>query len=288
MIGVTCARGKTGRAILNWLESSGLEVRGIVKEPDLFSDEQSLGTAETAIANLSDQEGLTKAFEGLSQLYYIAPNMNVNERFYGHNVVNAAQRVGLKKIVFHSMLHTQIRALPHHWERHHVEAEIISSGLNFVILQCGSYMQNMLPSWPKMLETRVHSMPYGVDVPMSLVDLNDVCEVAEKILAASDLDNGIFEIAGPPISLREKAIILSQVLGVTIEAKKEDLANALGFAQSHGLDEYSLKTLSLMFPYYDEHGLVASPKVLEWLLGRPPTGFEEFVARVNEERSLHI
>jgi hypothetical protein len=35
-----------------------------------------------------------------------------------------------------------------------------------------------------------------------------------------------------------------------------------------------------MFPYYDEHGLVGSDKILGWILGRPPTDFETFARRV--------
>ena len=282
MIGVTCAGGKTGKAIISHLAGHGKKVRAIVRHPKSLENIRDFGAVELVACDLSDREGLDRAFHGLEQLYYIAPNMDPEEYSFGLNVLASCIEVGIKKIVFHSMLHTQIQALPHHFERSRVEEEIINSGLKFVILQCGSYMQNMLPSWSKMLETGIHSMPYDADTSMSLVDLKDVCEVAEETLHSNEYDFGMFEIAGTPITMIEKASILSEILGQEIKPKKTDLEEILAHARSMGFSEYALNSLKQMFPYYDRHGLIASSKSLENILGRKPTDFRTFVKNISD------
>ena len=39
-----------------------------------------------------------------------------------------------------------------------------------------------------------------------------------------------------------------------------------------------------MFRYYARHGFEGCPRVLGWLLGRPPTTLQEFIARTMQER----
>jgi uncharacterized protein YbjT (DUF2867 family) len=279
MILVTCAGGRTGKAIVAGLSAAGDLVRGMVKRPESAAALYDAGVTQIATGDLAIADDVARAIEGVDAVYYIAPNMTPDERAMGDNVVAAAKEAGIERLVFHSVLHTQIEALPHHWERHFVEQAIIDSGLPFVILQCGSYMQNMLPGWKRMMETGVHRMAYDVDAPMSLVDLADVAEIAVKVLTDSAYENGIYEIAGPAITLREKAEILSDVTGRPITAGKEPLEEFLAHGRALGFSDYTLATMAKMFPYYDAHGLVASPKVLEWLLGRPPTDFRAFVRR---------
>ena len=280
MIIVTCAGGKTGKAIVTHLVKTGRKVRALVGHQNSIEKIYDLGAAEVLCCDLNNANAVETAFIGAKQLYYIAPNMNPAERKFGKNVIAAAHVARLEKIVFHSMLHTQLEELPHHWERHFVEADLMESGLCYTILQCGSYMQNMLPTWKRMVETGIHSMPYATSCPMSLVDLNDICEVAEKVLSSINYNFGTYEICGDAITLSEKASILSNVLGKEIRAEKLSLEQALEHARRLNLSEYTLETMQKMFPYYDQHGLVGSPSVLEWMLGRSHTSFQVFAERV--------
>lgn len=284
MILVTCAAGKTGRAVVRRLLAEGCAVRAMVRRPESMAAlgrEYSGDSANVEIVcgDLADRDAVSRACDGVDSVYFIAPNMNPDERAIGDIMIAGAVAAGIGRFVFHSVLHTQIEELAHHWERHFVEQAIINSGLAFTILQCGSYMQNMLAGWNRMIETGVHRMAYEVDAPMSLVDLDDVAAVAVKTLTEPGFENAIFEIAGPAITLREKAVILSRALGREIVAEKEALGDFLDHGRSLGFSDYTLLTMEKMFPYYDRHGLVGNAKTLGWLLGRAPTGFEEFVRR---------
>ena len=279
MILVTCAAGKTGKAIVDALVKTGQDVRAMVRSDRSLESVRAAGVAEAITGDLALTEDVLRAADGVDAVYYIAPNMDPNERLNGDNIIAACQSANVTRLVFHSVLHTQIEALPHHWERHFVEQSILNSKLSFTILQVGSYMQNMLPAWEKMAETGVHRMAYDIDAPMSLVDLDDVSEAAVKILADDGFANGMLEIAGPAISLNQKAAILSSVLGKEIVAEKEALDAFLDHGRALGFSDFTLATMAKMFPYYDKHGLVGSNKALGWILGRAPTDFETFARR---------
>jgi NAD(P)H dehydrogenase (quinone) len=280
MILVTCAGGKTGRAIVPALSGASQDLRAMVGRAESEASISGLGAVEIVSGALTDADAVASALQGVDTVYYIAPNMTPDERLIGDIVIDEAKAAGVKQFIFHSTLHTQIEALPHHWARHFVEQALINSGLSYTILQCGSYMQNMLPGWLKMVESGVHSMAYDIDAPMSLVNLDDIAEVAVKVSTDPGYENAIFEICGPAITLRQKAEILSSVLGIPIQAEKEPLDAFLDHGRAAGFSEFTLATMAKMFPYYDSHGLVGNAKILGWILGRDPTDFESFVRRV--------
>ncbi len=280
MILVTCAGGKTGRAIVPALVKAGQNVRAMVGSAGSEASLAGLGAAEIVSGALTDPQAVAAAMRGIEAVYYIAPNMTPDERQIGNIVIGAAKSAGVERFVFHSTLHTRIEALPHHWSRHSVEQALIESGLAWTILQCGSYMQNMLPGWAKMVESGVHAMAYDIDAPMSLVDLDDIAEVAVRVCTEPGYEFGVFELCGPAITLRQKAEILSRVLGKTIRAEKAPLDAVLAHGRALGLSEFALGTMATMFPYYDAHGLVGNAKTLGWILGREPTVFEGFARRI--------
>jgi uncharacterized protein YbjT (DUF2867 family) len=276
MILVTSAGGKTGRAIIASFAAAGEPVRAFMRRDDADTELLALGAAEIVHGDLTDASDVSAAALGCRAIYYICPNMIENEKTIGDSVVAAAKSAKVDRLVFHSVLHTQVQALQHHWNRMFVEEAIVESGVPYSILQVGSYYQNMLPGWAKMKETGVHAMAYEVDARMSLVDLGDVAEAALKIVNDPGCANGIFEICGPVITLAEKAKILTEILGQPVEAKKLPAEEAVAHAAHMGVGAYGQDCMRKMFAHYDIHGLVGSARVLEWILGRPPTDFETF------------
>ena len=128
MILVTCADGKTGQAILSALKGAGNTVRAMVHHARSAEQIAAIGVAETIWGDVEDKNVVERACEGIEAIYYIAPNMTPAERSIGRNMIAGAKANSISRFVFHSVLHTQLEALPHHWERHFVEQDIINSG----------------------------------------------------------------------------------------------------------------------------------------------------------------
>ena len=70
-----------------------------------------------------------------------------DEVAYARAVMAAAQAQGVKRFVYHSVLHPQIEAMPHHWQKMRVEEMLFAAGFEPTILQPTAYMQNILGAW---------------------------------------------------------------------------------------------------------------------------------------------
>jgi len=191
----------------------------------------------------------------------------------------------VQRFVYHSVLHPQVEAMPHHWQKLRVEEQLFESGLAFTILQPAAYMQNVLAQWDSALDGGEYAVPYSIGTRLGMVDLEDVAEAAACVLTEAGHEGATYELAGPGLlSQNEVAAILGRHMGRPVRACAVSPSRWEASARAAGLGGYQVDTLVAMFAYYDRHGFWGCPQVLEWLLGRPPTAFDAFVQRTALER----
>jgi DNA mismatch repair protein MutL len=90
----------------------------------------------------------------------------------------------------------------------------------------------------------------------------------------------IYELAGgEQLSQTDVAEIISVETGRQVKAIKLDPKKWEEKSKQSGMNEYARDTLLRMFDYYDHYGLKGNPKILEMLLGWPPTKFSTFIRR---------
>ena len=168
--------------------------------------------------------------------------------------------------------------MPHHWQKMRAEEYLFSSGLAFTILQPTAYMQNLLSQWSNVLNEGVLRQPYAPETRVSLVDLQDVAQVAARTLLESGHEGAIYELVGTSaLTQHEVADAFSLVLARSVRAEK--LSRQQWLKRAAGLGEYARSTLLKMFEYYESYGLAGNSNVLHWLLGREPASLAAFIQR---------
>ncbi len=203
----------------------------------------------------------------------------------GKTVISAAQSADVEHFVFHSVLHPQIEAMPHHWQKLRVEELLLISDLSFTILQPTAYMQNVLAHWDQILEYGIYPMPYSPETRLSLIDLEDVAQAAAIVLTEPGHSGAILELVGTPaMSQIDIAEALSEHLGRPVAAEVVPLAAWEQRARASGLGDYQVLTLIKKFCYYERYGLIGNSNTLSYLLRRKPTSFADFVRRIASER----
>ncbi|NPV86242.1 MAG: NmrA family NAD(P)-binding protein [Anaerolineae bacterium] len=282
MILVTGASGKTGRAVISALTRRQASVRALVRRDDQVQGLRALGAAEVVVGDLRNAQVLSQAAKGVKAIYHICPNVSPFEVEIGSAVILAARQEHVSHFVFHSVLHPQIEEMPHHWLKMRVEERLFESGLPFTILQPAAYMQNILANRDAMHNEGIFAVPYAPETRLSMVDLEDVAEVAARVLLAPEEHlMATYELCGcQAVSQIEVAEIFGQAFGRQVTARaipREEWALRM---QELGMDAYALNTLLRMFVYYETYGFHGNPKVLSWLLQRAPTSLEDFAARV--------
>ena len=280
MILVTAAGGKTGKAVVAALAAKGSPVRALVRRDAQAAAALAQGAREVCVGSFDDAPALLRAVRGATAIYHICPNVSPNEVAYARAVVEAAAASGIHRLVYHSVLHPQIEAMPHHWDKMRAEEMLLGSGLDVTLLQPTAYMQNVLAGWRDIVEAGIYRIPYPIESRLSLVDLDDVAEAAALVLTRQGHGGASYELVGTaPLSQIEVARALSEALGKPVRAVGEPIEAWDSRAVAAGLGDHARDTLKKMFRYYAEHGLAGNPNVLGWLLGRPPATFAAFAKR---------
>lgn len=289
MILVTGAAGKTGRAVVRALGALGTSVRALVYRPTQVPVLMSLGVQDVVAGDMRTQAVLDRAVEGVQSVYHICPNMSPDEFALGQMITQAARTAGVTHFVYHSVLHPQTEAMPHHWQKLRVEEHIFETGLPYTILQPAAYMQNVLAGWGAIVEHGVYRVPYALDTRLGMVDLEDVAAVAATVLTESGHLGAVYELSGAEaLTQIEVAAELSRGLGRPVQAELISLDEWERGARAAGLGNYQVETLIKMFHYYEQYGLWGNPNALTWLLGRQPMTFSAFVERSAGNRSAVI
>lgn len=259
-VAVTGASGKTGRAVTDAVRARGAAVRPLVRPH----------------VDLDTGAGL-EAVAGCDAVYVIAPNVHPEEPAFVARVLEACQRTGVQRVVYHSVAQPYAPAMPHHVDKAVAEDLVRRSGLRWTVLQPCAYLQNLLPG----LRSRPPELvvPYSPDTAFAFVDLQDVAEAAAVVLTDDRHAGATYELGGPrAVSVREVARTAADVLGAEV-AVRRTTPRQWAAGPGASLPAGARARLAAMFRYYDAYGLLAGSLALEALLGRPPRGVREVLRR---------
>ncbi len=276
MILITGAAGKTGLAVIQSLLERGQSVRAFVRSAEQKQRAEAQGAAETVIGDLTQADDIQQAFEGIDQVLHICPNVRPDEIWIGAEMIKAAKAAEVEQFVFHSVMHPQVEAMPHHWNKMRVEEMLVQSRLPFTIVQPASYMQNL--PLESIRTEGVLRVPYDLQARHSMVDLADVAEVYARLLTESGHLYATYELAGPQaLDHLQIAALISQTLNRPVTPVQDKIDAWRLRAQQSEMSAYAVDTLTKMFEYYDRHGFVGNSTVLQYLLERPPTTLKSYL-----------
>jgi uncharacterized protein YbjT (DUF2867 family) len=280
LILVTAAHGNQGKLLIPRLLAAGQAVRACVRSDESARALRAAGVTDVVVGDMSRPDLLARAMDGVAKVYYVGPALHPHERDMGMAAVDAARAAGVRHFVFSSVLHAIITDLVQHEIKRDLEEYLISSGLEFTILQPANYMlqHRLKPAFTK----GVFLLSWALDRRQSMVDLGDVTEVAAAVLASTDEHAGAtYELVAPGrYTAHDLAEIISGVVGREIIAEQIDsevFLNASLGADSVTRFPYQARLLRAISQRYSSHDFIGNPNVLRWLLGREPTTFEQFV-----------
>jgi uncharacterized protein YbjT (DUF2867 family) len=268
VIVVTAAGGPTGTAVVRAVRERGLPVRAVVARQGPRPVLEGLG-AEVVRGELTQPQPWRDLLAGAEALYLVWPNFDPDEAEGARALFAEARRAGLPRLVYHSVLRPQARAMPHHAGKDRAEEALDVSGVPWRVLQPCAYADNFDDPLAEAQRTGVLRSRWGLRQGQSLVDLRDVAEAAADLLTEDGLDGGTFEAAGPePLTAPRIAELMGERLGRDVRA--EDMV-----PRGDPPASYAGRCLRTMFDHYRAHGFAGSPRVLTALLGRPPRTFAE-------------
>jgi NAD(P)H dehydrogenase (quinone) len=267
------ATGNTGRRVVGAFARRRLVTRAVVRSEDGAARAGDLGIADAAIADLEDVDALARALDGVRSVHVVPPLFHPHEDELLGNAVRAAERAGVERFVFHSVLHPHTPTLRHHMRKARAEAHIHDSTLSWTILQPAMYAQTVLVYHAG----DAVNVPYDLASRFAVIDVEDIAEVSAIVAGEDGHDYATYELAGPEVlTMAQLAEQLGAALGRPLQARligPQELALPPAWTRS------AIADIMAMWADYDEHGLVGNPQVAAMLLGRAPTSFADAMAR---------
>ncbi|RSM42274.1 nucleoside-diphosphate sugar epimerase [Amycolatopsis balhimycina DSM 5908] len=216
---VTGARGNVGRAVLDALVTAGQDVRAASRDVTTLD----VGVAKVS-ADLEDPSTLDAALEGVSSVFLYTRPQGIE------GFVKAAEAAGVRHVVLLSSGATlEPRSAQSRVARLHraVEEALIAAPFAETLLNPGSFATNTL-GWRADIAEGVVRTPYP-DSRVGAIHERDIGDVAAKILADGSHAGEALQLSGPePISFREQAAILADVLGRPLRVEELTPEQAAG------------------------------------------------------------
>jgi uncharacterized protein YbjT (DUF2867 family) len=278
MILVTAANGNQGKLLIPKLLAAGATVRACVRTEASGTLLRAAGVADVVVGDAADPQFLAKAMDGVDKVYHVGPTLHPKERDMGFVAVDAARASGVKHFVLSSVLHAITTDLVQHEIKRDIEEHLLSSGLEFTILQPANYMlaHRLRPAF----ERGLFRLSWSLERYQSMVALNDVTDVVATVLLGSERHAGAtYELVAPGrYTAHDLANVISGVVGSTIALEQISCDTFLKeFVGDVEKFPYEARVMRAISARYSSHDFIGNPNVLTWLLGRPPTTYAEFV-----------
>ena len=234
MIIVTGAAGKLGRHVIAGLleQVPAAEIVAAVRNPEKAADFAALGVTVRK-ADYSEPETLRSAFVGADKVLLISSS-EIGGRVPQHQaVIEAAKSVGVSLLGYTSILRADLSPLALAAEHKATEDNIRSSGLPFVFLRDGWYLENHTEQLASALQQGAIFGSSG-EGHFASAARSDYAAAAVAVLTGAGHENKIYELAGDSAyTLAELAAEVSQQSGKPISYKnlspKEHEALLLSF-----------------------------------------------------------
>jgi len=279
MIAITGATGNLGREVVRLLleRVAALEIVAVVRSAGKAQDLATLGVSVRE-ADYSKPETLTAAFTSVEKVLLISSS-EVGQRIPQHEaVVDAAKKAGAKLLVYTSILFANTSPLVLAKEHSATEEYIRNSGLPFVILRNGWYLENQTGALAPAI---AHGAILGSagDGRFAAAARADYAEAAVAVLTADGHAGKTYELGGDvPYTLTELAAEVSKQTGKTIayhDLPQKQYAEALvGF----GLPEILAQAVADAEAGAAKGALDTTSHDLNQLLGRPTTSLSAAIS----------
>lgn len=275
-IAVTGATGQLGRIVVQKLKEKldASQIVALARSADKAAD---LGL-EVRQADYEKPETLDKALAGVETLLLISSS-EVGRRAAQHaNILEAAGKAGVKRIIYTSLLRADSSSLSLAGEHVTTEQALKASGIAHTILRNGWYTENYTASVPGAIAAGALAGSAG-EGRISSATRADLAEAAVVVATGTGHDDKIYELAGDDAyTLTDLAAEISRQTGKDIPYKNFPANDYVAVLKGAGIPEGFAQALAGFDVDASNGALFDDGRQLSKLIGRPTTPLADAVA----------
>jgi len=271
---VTGATGHLGRLTIESLLAKGVKPDDIVaagRRTEALADRAALGV-RTARIDFNDPNSLREAFTDADTVLLISGNEPGRRVQQHQNAIQAAKAVGVKHLVYTSVLKATTTPTIMAPDHKATEEIIAASGLPSTILRNGAYTENFLFAVEQGRATGAIVASVG-DGRVASASRKDYAEAAAVVLTENgDHIGKVYELSGDVAwNYDELASTITEIVGRDVVYTPVSPEDYLPILVEYGLDQ-GMAGFVVALDGETRAGLSAeTPRELSVLIGRPTT-----------------
>ncbi|MEG9438375.1 SDR family oxidoreductase [Edaphobacter sp. HDX4] len=279
MIAITGANGQLGELVIKALikNTRADQIVAAVRNPEKTQALKSLGV-QIRQADYDKPETLTEAFRGVEKLLLISAVI-LGERLRQHRaVIDAAKQAGVRVVAYTSLLRADTSDLALAEEHKATEDYLRNSGMNFIFLRNGWYLENHTAALPAALQNGAIIGSAG-DGRFASASRADYADAAAAVLTQPSHENKIYELVGDSsFTLGVLAAEVTKQTGTQVVYRNLPTAEYGAALLSFGLPRMIVDVVIDADLKARNGALNSSSHDLSRLIGRPTTALSVAVA----------
>jgi uncharacterized protein YbjT (DUF2867 family) len=237
--------------------------------------------ARTAVAEITDRAALEQVLQGVKRVLVVTGH-NPQAGDQQISILEAAKAAGVQFIVKVSggraVVGPDVESVVGRGH-HAVEEAMKRSGLAWVILRPGLFMQNTLAQAQSIKAEGKLVLAYPADLPIAFIDVRDTGAVGARILREPDRHAGkTYEFTGVTTNLGQFAQVFSEVLGKPVTYVGVSLEQAEQGMKARGMPDWLVAHMVAM-GRAGANGAFSNENTqpIREIVGRPPLTTRDFV-----------
>lgn len=275
-IAVTGATGQLGRLVVEKLKErvAPSQIVALARSTARGADRG----VEVREADYDRPETLDRALAGIDTLVMISSS-EVGKRAAQHaNIIDAAKKAGVKRIVYTSLLRADTTPLGLGAEHVVTEAALKASGIATTILRNGWYTENYTASVPGAVKAGAFAGSAG-EGRISSATRADFAEAAAVVATGEGHDGKVYELAGDEAyTLAALAAEISRQTGTNIPYRNLPQDEYAAVLEGAGVPQGFAAALAQFDVDAANGALFDDSRQLSALIGRPTTKLADAVA----------
>lgn len=258
--------GNVGSELVRLLKANGHEVIEATSRKELKKGQVHL--------NLLTGQGVDKAFEGVSQAFFLSPPGHMNQHELLKPLIEMAKKKNLQKVVLMTAMGANAdESSP----LRQAEIQLEKSGVPFNIIRPNWFMQNFHTFWMEgILKQGKILLPVG-KAKGSFIDSRDISSVAYSLLTEDQFNNKDFDLTGSrALDHDEVALILTEASGKKIQYQEVTPEEMLPGLLAAGLPSDYAQFLLIILNYFKLGYSEVVTDSVKKITGKAPRTFEQY------------
>jgi uncharacterized protein YbjT (DUF2867 family) len=280
---LTGATGLVGNAVTHHLQQYAGEHRIFYAVRQPASGKNRLPAQDWQIRqfDFGDTRTYEPALQQIDRLFLLRPPQLTDVKGKIIPLLECAKRLGVQQIVFLSIQ----GVLSNTWTPHYkIEKAIEQVGIPYIFLRAGFFMQNLTQAMLPSIRERDEIFVPAAANQFSFVDVEELGEVAAKVLVSAGHDNKAYTlVATPPTDYYQVASLLSGVLEREIHYRNPSVLRFIFRELTNGQSLPFILVMIMLYRYTKLMPEDQSPNDLQSLLSHPPKQLQAFIEEHAEE-----